>query len=70
VDVKFLPPTYTSRRWCDESTGDIDEQNGEVLYAREVKRYRLWRAPDIPATGSYHRLSPELTTKTKHYAGA
>jgi hypothetical protein len=44
VGLSWLPATYTSRRWINPATGQLDETNGEVLYARETKRYHLWRA--------------------------
>jgi len=44
VALSFLPPKYTERRWIDPATGQIDEVNGEVLYAREINRYHLWRS--------------------------
>lgn len=44
VIVSFLPPKYTERRWIDPSTGKIDELSGEVLYAREIKEYHVWRS--------------------------
>ncbi|MEK7218719.1 MAG: hypothetical protein AAB728_04610, partial [Patescibacteria group bacterium] len=50
VSLSFLPPTYTDRRWINPQTGEIDEVNGEVLYAREVKRYRLWSSSS-PTSG-------------------
>lgn len=42
--ISFLPPKYTNRRWINPGTGKIDEEHGEVLYAREVRRYHVWRA--------------------------
>src|SRR5581483_6253578 len=44
VRVSFLPPRYTDRRWINPATGKIDEAHGELLYAREVRRYHVWRA--------------------------
>ncbi|MEK7212307.1 MAG: hypothetical protein AAB686_01360, partial [Patescibacteria group bacterium] len=44
VALSFLPPKYTNRRWIDPATGKIDEVNGEVLYAREIKQYHVWRS--------------------------
>lgn len=50
VDLEFLPPTYTDRRWIDPATGKIDEVNGETLYAREIEQYQIWRS-DSPTNG-------------------
>lgn len=44
VELRFLPPKYTDRRWINPATGLIDETNGEVLYAREIKEYQVWRS--------------------------
>ena len=44
VELRWLPAKYTNRRWINPATGQIDEVNGEVLYAREIKRYHIWRA--------------------------
>ena len=50
VELGFLPPKYTERRWIDPATGKIDEVNGEVLYAREIKEYQVWRSTS-PTSG-------------------
>src|SRR3989344_5038715 len=44
VSISFLPPKYTERRWINPDTGQIDEINGEELYAREIKEYHIWRS--------------------------
>lgn len=44
VELAFLPPTYTDRKWIDPNTGAIDEDSGETLYAREIKSYTVWRS--------------------------
>ena len=50
VQIGFLPPKYTERRWINPATGEIDEVNGEVLYAREIKEYHIWRSKN-PTSG-------------------
>ena len=54
IELLWLPPKYTERRWINPSTGQIDEVNGEVLYAREIKRYHVWRAAG--ATGPWQEV--------------
>ena len=54
VEISWLPPKYTERRWIDPQTGQIDEENGEVLYAREIKRYHIWRA--VAAAGPWQEV--------------
>ena len=44
IAVSFLPPKYTDRLWENTSTGFVDSVNGEVLYAREIKQYHVWRS--------------------------
>jgi hypothetical protein len=60
VAVSFLPPTYTDRRWIDPVTGLIDETNGEILYAREIKTYVLWRSAN--GTTSWSRVATGTAT--------
>lgn len=44
VELGFLPPKYTDRGWINPATGEIDEVNGETLYAREIEQYQFWRS--------------------------
>src|SRR5262249_15605582 len=50
--VSWLPARYTNRRWVNPETGEIDEAAGDVLYAREVRRYHVWRSSSS-ATGPW-----------------
>jgi hypothetical protein len=50
AELGFLPPKYTERGWINPATGQIDEVNGEELYAREIKEYQVWRSTS-PTSG-------------------
>jgi len=58
VRINFLPPKYTNRRWINSTTLQIDEDNGEVLYAREIKQYNLWRAPALEGPWDIVQTAP------------
>ncbi|MCB4756104.1 MAG: hypothetical protein LHV69_03575 [Elusimicrobia bacterium] len=58
VMIRFLPPKYTERRWINPATMQIDEANGEVLYAREIKQYNLWSAPALEGPWDIVQTAP------------
>jgi len=61
VELRWLPPKYTDRRWINPATNQIDEVNGEELFAREIKQYHVWRAP--AATGPWMEVGTGVTAE-------